>query len=177
MTKHHHNRQSLFRTRLVILAVKAILLLTVLFARASLFVRSSSSDAFVLSPCSRFWNNNLQFGRKSTGRIVVNTIDGSSSWNRNAFSKSVGGTTITKTTTTATFVFSRLGETSTRTTRTTTPSDSSATIINSTRGYCPRCKRPNVVCICHALPEKPIDCGTRILILQVSVSVRNKLSV
>eukprot|EP00536_Pseudo-nitzschia_multiseries_P008312 jgi/Psemu1/20165/gm1.20165_g len=35
-----------------------------------------------------------------------------------------------------------------------------------TRGYCPRCKRPGVVCICHALPDAKIDCGTRILILQ-----------
>ena len=38
----------------------------------------------------------------------------------------------------------------------------------TSRGYCPRCKRPNVVCICHALPDQPIDCGTKILILQVS---------
>ena len=44
----------------------------------------------------------------------------------------------------------------------------------ASRGYCPRCKRPNVVCICHALPDQPIDCGTKILILQVSPKCSNR---
>ena len=37
---------------------------------------------------------------------------------------------------------------------------------NSGRGYCTRCQRPPIVCICHALQESPIECGVRILILQ-----------
>jgi len=69
---------------------------------------------------------------------------------------------------TASFVFSRLGgrgtgvfnESARRTSNTTSSAPT------GTRGLCSRCKRPNVVCICHALPDVPIDCGTRILILQ-----------
>jgi len=42
----------------------------------------------------------------------------------------------------------------------------SVSCSTSPRECCPRCKRPNVVCICHALPDQSIDCGTSILILQ-----------
>ncbi|VEU43574.1 unnamed protein product [Pseudo-nitzschia multistriata] len=75
-------------------------------------------------------------------------------------------------TTTSSFVFSRLGNESTgsdtrrKSNNATKHSKQRSASTAGSRGYCPRCKRPNVVCICHALPDEPIDCGTRILILQ-----------
>jgi DTW domain-containing protein YfiP len=138
----------LCRTKIVSVRLVLFLLAS---AHASFRVRSSFGNAFVLSPsprlCHRLSNDNTQNQKEhpQSGRR-------------------------SPTTTTTSFVFSRLGDdngvSSRRKGHEATNTKSSSAATTSTRGYCPKCKRPGVVCICHALPDTPIDCGTRILILQ-----------
>ncbi len=145
-----------FRQRRIVAMISVqTILLVVASIQTSLLVRSSFGDAFLISkqqsaPRKNVIGNNYEIKR---------TFD--VFWHENA---------ATISSTTATFVFSRLQETSTSSSSAKKLSRKrlrdSTDNVDSTRGYCPRCKRPNIVCICHSLPDEPIDCGTRILILQ-----------
>lgn len=43
------------------------------------------------------------------------------------------------------------------------------------RATCSRCKRPERVCICHALPSNPLPTLTRVLILQTRAEAKTKI--
>ena len=128
--------------------VSVLILLILLSIAHTSTLLYSFGDAFSLSP-SLCHQHHISSPRR---RNV------SSSGCRNIKQRSRTGSLTTS------FVFSRRGEATTAASNT---KNTRSTSISNTRGYCPKCKRPGVVCVCHALPDTPIDCGTRILILQV----------
>ena len=151
-SNQHPSRKKTTRAPVAsVLSAGRFLFLAVPALAASLLVLSPFGNAFVTLPPSTLRHsgqeqqNKPRSGRSSSARTKL-------------------------------FVFSRLGKKDTTmvsrdSSTITSPkreSSNSTVSADSIRGYCPKCKRPSVVCICHALPDAPIDCGTRILILQVS---------